>query len=146
MFFSRKSVGKFQVSLKSDKNILHEDRNTFSVISRAIILRVRNVSGKSGRKIKTYTSCLIFCFRENRAVYVITWKNIVEPGWPQMTIWRMSLVSWIIKATNTQSEYAILTAFPVQQWLHERATVLRYTYIAYRVYSAPRMSTCVTPN
>jgi hypothetical protein len=34
------------------------------------------------------------------------------------------------KATNTHSEYVILIAFPRQQGLHERASVLRYTYIA----------------
>jgi len=27
----------------------------------------------------------------------------------------------------------ILIAFPQQQWLHERASMLRYTYIAYIV-------------
>jgi len=32
--------------------------------------------------------------------------------------------------THLQYTYAILTAFPLQQWLHERAPVLRYTYIA----------------
>ena len=37
--------------------------------------------------------------------------------------------------THTQSEYAILIAFPLQQWLRERASVLRYTYIACRVLS-----------
>jgi hypothetical protein len=34
---------------------------------------------------------------------------------------RMRFVFWIIKATNTQSEYAILIAFLKQQWLCERA-------------------------
>jgi hypothetical protein len=34
------------------------------------------------------------------------------------------------KAINTHSEYVILTAFPLQQWLHKRASMLRYTYIA----------------
>jgi len=33
------------------------------------------------------------------------------------------------KATDTLSEFVILIAF-LQQWLHERATMLRYTYIA----------------
>ena len=47
-----------------------------------------------------------------------------------MTIWRMRTVCWIPKATNTHSEYVILFAFPLQQWLHERASVSRYTYIA----------------
>ena len=36
----------------------------------------------------------------------------------------------IPKATNTLSEYVILIAFPLQQWLHERAELLRYTCIA----------------
>ena len=48
----------------------------------------------------------------------------------QMTIWRMRIACWIPKATNTHSECAILTAFPLQRWLHERASMLRYTYIA----------------
>ena len=33
------------------------------------------------------------------------------------------------RTTNTHSECAILIAFPLQQWLHERALMLRYTYI-----------------
>jgi hypothetical protein len=35
----------------------------------------------------------------------------------------------ITKATNTHSEYVILIVFPLQQWLHERALTLRYTYV-----------------
>jgi len=31
--------------------------------------------------------------------------------------------------TNIHSEYVILIAFPLQQWLHKRASLLRYTYI-----------------
>jgi len=42
--------------------------------------------------------------------------------------------AWIRKATNTLAEYVSLTAFPLQQWLHERASVLRCTYIACIVY------------
>ena len=34
------------------------------------------------------------------------------------------------KATNAHSHDVIFTAFPLQQWLHERASLLRYTYIA----------------
>jgi hypothetical protein len=40
-----------------------------------------------------------------------------------MTIWRMGIACWITKATNTVSEYVTGIAFPVQQWLHERALV-----------------------
>ena len=41
-----------------------------------------------------------------------------------MTIWRMRIALWITKATNTSSEYVILTAFPLQQWLKERISLL----------------------
>ena len=52
-----------------------------------------------------------------------------------MTIWRMRIACWIPEATNTPSEYVILTAFPLQQCLHERASLLRYTYIACLVFA-----------
>ena len=45
-------------------------------------------------------------------------------------IQRMHIACCIIKATNTHSEYVILIAFPLQRWLHERASVLSYPYIA----------------
>jgi len=45
-----------------------------------------------------------------------------------MTIWCMRFAFWIPKATYTYSEYVILIAFPLQQWLHERASMLRCTY------------------
>jgi len=40
-----------------------------------------------------------------------------------------SFACWILKATNTHSQYVILIAFMLQQRLHERASVLSYTYI-----------------
>jgi hypothetical protein len=59
------------------------------------------------------------------------WKNIAaEWGRPQMTVWRMRIACWLPKATNTHSQYVILTAFALPHWLHERASTLRYTYIA----------------
>jgi hypothetical protein len=57
------------------------------------------------------------------------WKNFVEPGRPQMTIWRLFVSRWVSKATNTHSEYVVLIAVPQQTWLHEDASMLRYTYI-----------------
>ena len=44
------------------------------------------------------------------------WKNNVEPGRPQMTIWRVRIACWIPKATNTHSEYVIHMAFALQQF------------------------------
>ena len=46
---------------------------------------------------------------------------------------RMRIACWIPKATNTHSQYVILIAFLLQQWLHECASVLRHTYIAWLV-------------
>ena len=61
-------------------------------------------------------------------------KNIVENGRPQMTIWRIRTACCIPKATNMHSKYIIITAFPLQQWLHERASTYVYTYIACLVH------------
>ena len=71
-----------------------------------------------------------FYFFENRAVYEIMWKHIVEWDRPQMKIRRMRVALGIPKATDRHSEYVIIIAFPLQQRLHERASMLRYTYIA----------------
>ena len=57
------------------------------------------------------------------------WKSTVQPEWPQLTTWRMRIACWILKATDTHSEYVIFTAFPSQQWLQESASAWHYTYI-----------------
>ena len=55
------------------------------------------------------------------------WKNTVQPDMPQMTIWRTHIACWLSKATNPHSVYVTLIAFPLQQWAHERASMLLYT-------------------
>jgi hypothetical protein len=40
---------------------------------------------------------------------------------------RTRFASWIPEATNTHSEYVILIAFPLQQWLRESNVIVRYT-------------------
>jgi len=42
----------------------------------------------------------------------------------------MRSACWLTKATNTHSEYIILIAFSLQKLSHERASMLRYTYIS----------------
>jgi hypothetical protein len=69
------------------------------------------------------------------------WKNIVEPGRPQMRVRLMRIACWILKATNTRSEYVIILAFPLKQWWYERTSVLRYTYIAGLVSSLGHLMT-----
>jgi hypothetical protein len=46
---------------------------------------------------------------------------------------RMRFACWITKATNSRSQYVILIAFPRQQWLRERKSILCSTHTAFRV-------------
>jgi hypothetical protein len=41
----------------------------------------------------------------------------------------MRIACRITKGTDTHSEYVMLIAFPRQQWIRERVSVLRYTYM-----------------
>jgi hypothetical protein len=57
-------------------------------------------------------------------------------------VWRMRIGNRITEATDMHSDYVILIAFPLQQWLRERASLLRYTYITclvmiFLVFAAP---------
>jgi len=40
------------------------------------------------------------------------WKHMVQPEATDDILRRMRLASWIIKATDTHSEYILLTVFP----------------------------------
>jgi hypothetical protein len=66
------------MKFKSHENLtriigtLHEDQYTSVTISRSVLLRMRNVSGKICRKNQNTR------FFENRAVYDILWRSIVE--------------------------------------------------------------------
>jgi hypothetical protein len=53
--------------------------------------------------------------------------KILLGGSGYMTIWLLRIACWIPKATNTQ--FVILIAFSLQQWLHQSTSVLRYMYI-----------------
>jgi len=87
----------------------------------SLLLRMRNVSDESCRENQNTDFTFNNSIFENRAVYEIMVKNIVERGRSQITTRRMSIVCWITKATNTPSEYVIIIAFPNQQWLCEHA-------------------------
>ena len=108
---------------------------TFIVVFRRIIFIMRIFSEKSCRE--NQNPCYVQYLSahppppEISAVYEITWKNTVEP---QTSVWRVRIACRIPKTTKTRSEFIILIAFPLQQWLHERVSVLRYTYIAWLVF------------
>ena len=69
------------------------------------------------------------------------WKNVVEPDKLQMTIWSMRYACRTPNATNTHLEYVTFIAFPLEQWLHERAVLLRYRHIAFLVVMASSSET-----
>ena len=59
-------------------------------------------------------------------------KLLLNTQWPDSTghYRGMRIACWLPKAKNTHSQYVIRIGFPLQQWLHERSTMLRYTHIA----------------
>jgi len=68
---------------------LHGGQYTFMIISRSVLLRMRNVSAKSCRENRNVHFMFNdFFFFENCALYDTICKNTVGPGRPQMTIWR----------------------------------------------------------
>jgi hypothetical protein len=92
---------------------------------------MRNFQTKFVGKIKTRILWPIYFFFEDRAFYEVMWKNILEPGRPQLTIWGKCIAFWVTKGTNTRSEYILLVVIIIiiiiiiilllQQWLHNRA-------------------------
>ena len=127
-----------QASLKSGKNNGYFTWRPIYIffISRSILLRIKNDSDKICRENRNthFAFNNFFFFFESRGVYEKTWRNTVEPDRPQITVWLLQIVCWIPKAINTHSHYIIIIAFPLQKWLHERASILRYTFIASPVY------------
>ena len=65
---------------------------------------MRNASHISCRENQNTHFVFSNFFLENRAVYQIMWKNIVERGRPQTTIWHIRTACWLPKATNTHSK------------------------------------------
>jgi hypothetical protein len=104
--------------------------------------------------MKRHISCSIIFFSENPIIYETMSKNVAETEGPQMTsqyganALRAGLARLYARMrmhkpmrpgthmharTRKQShkgQYVILIAFPQQQCFRERASVLRYTYIA----------------
>jgi hypothetical protein len=69
------------------------------------------------------------------------WDNVEKYGTARQTTdnnitRRMRSACRITKAVDTHSEHVILTAFPRQQKLRERSSVLRYTFIDSLVVSS----------
>ena len=84
---------------------LHDDLCAFIVISRSVIVRMRNVSDKSCRENRdTHFVFSNFSFSKILPFFEIMRKNMVVPDRTQMIICRMRIACWIPKATNSHSE------------------------------------------
>jgi hypothetical protein len=85
-----------------NKAYSHNDHHWGVTIKIKRLYHVKHLYNRSDR------TCLWFFFFENRAVCEKMWKNIVERGRPQVTVWRMSIACWIPKAIDVHSEYVML--------------------------------------
>ena len=79
---------KIQVLLKCDNNngTLHEDQYTFFITSRSNLLRIKTFQTKVVDELKVQTTCWM-PFPENRAVFEIMRKNMVEPNTTDENTW-----------------------------------------------------------
>ena len=73
------------------------------IICRIVLPRMRNVSSKSRRENQNILCLVAFFFFENRAIYEIMWKNLVEPDRQHVVLCRVPIACYKTKATNTHS-------------------------------------------
>jgi len=71
---------KFHYNLTTITGTLHADRYTFLIISRSVLLRMRNVSDKSCRENQNTYFVFSNFFSEYRAVYEIMWEKYCRAG------------------------------------------------------------------
>jgi hypothetical protein len=123
---------KIQVWLNLTRitDTLHEDQYRLMIIPILVLLKMRNVSEKSCRgNHNTHFTFKYFFWKS-----YLLWVNVEQYGTARQatddnTIRRMRFACWMIKATDTHPKYAILIAFPQQQWICERTTMLHlYLY------------------
>jgi hypothetical protein len=97
---------------------LHEEQYTFMIISRSVLIIKRNISDRNCRGNQNAFYVLFL----NLAVYEIIWKNVLQPGMLQMTVWLMYIL-----------------CFEVVQPVRPRPTAL----LSPRSYGKPEAATAV---
>jgi hypothetical protein len=98
----------------------HDELCTFMIISRSVLLRMRNVSDKSCTENQnTHFLCSVTLFFRKSCRL---WDNVEKYGRDREAnvLRRKRLECWLTKATDIHSEYVILAAFPRKQRLRER--------------------------
>jgi len=84
----------------------------------------------NSRRENQHTLYVQYFFPENMKKY-----RVARQATDDNIIRSLRTEYWKPKATNKHSEYVTLIALLRQRWLHERASMLRYTYTAYRVFN-----------
>jgi hypothetical protein len=88
---------------------------------------MKNVSKETVEKLKTHILYFVTFF-ENRVIYEIMWKNIVDPDRPHDNTahahYMLDTEGYKYTHTHTHIYCVMLIAFPLQHWLHERASML----------------------
>jgi hypothetical protein len=122
---------------------LREDLSTWT-ISRWVLLRSTNYWGRSCGSNRNILCSITFLSQKSCRLC----ENVDKIWyWPDRQdtddniIRRACFARRIPKATDTHSEYVILIAFSLQQWLRERPSVFRYSYTAclHRVQPLPEL-------
>jgi hypothetical protein len=107
VFFEKMSGKfKFHYNLTRITDTLHEGLRTYMVLSRWILPRMRDIWAKVVQKIHTHILYSVTFFSENRALYEIMWKNMVQPDRPRMTIQHSACVlyaGYLRLQTHTQN-------------------------------------------
>jgi hypothetical protein len=110
---------------------------TFMTVSRFVFLRRRIALNGSCRENQNTHFMFNNFISESNTVYVTTWKNVVEPERPQLTIY-MAHARCMLDKVGTHARthvrtyaqrYVKLTALPRQKWFREGASMLCFTYI-----------------
>ena len=120
----------FFLNLTRKAGTARGDVCTYMIISRLILRRMWNVLDKIVEEIKTYLCSINFIQKSYRLCENMDKYGRKRAVTDNNIIWRMHIAWWITKASDTHSEYVILIAILLQQWLHERTAMLRL-YVNY---------------
>ena len=128
IFKSMSRKFKFHYNLTRITGTLHEYQYIFVVVSRSILLRMRNISGKTCGRNSTHILRSLHFFLK---LYCL-WDNVERYGTARQATdgkgsRRVSFPCWTPKAIKTHTEFKISTASPRQNLLRELAPVLRYS-------------------
>jgi len=120
---------RFHYNLTRITGNLHEDLCTFLIIFSWILLIMRNLSDKSCRENQNISFIFpkIVPFMRQSGKKYIRVRHATDDN----ITWCMHFVCWIPRATDTHSEYVILTALPQQQRVHKLSLMLYVHSLSY---------------